>query len=193
FPKATTDARGNFTIPNVPDGKFFIHVTPDPKDAEHLPGGDLSRRSYTAAELRGRSMTIKVSSRPSSAARYTGSSSCLSCHTDQKHWAQTAHKLGWTVPQSPGPLQDFSKHTDLFDSLGSFPAVNDYTRGTRLELGDFDESRGDDRFKLRAFCDRRLPIETFYLDAYLWKNAANSKYFITLVNRLNPQDRNSPA
>ena len=28
---------------------------------------------------------------------------------------------------------------------------------------------------------------------YLWKNAANGKYFITMVNRLNPQDPNSPA
>ena len=98
FPQATTDARGNFVIPSVPDGRLFIHVTPNPKDLEHLPGGDLSRRSYPAEQLRGRSMTIKVSSRPSPAARFVGSSSCLSCHSDKKHWQQTAHKLGWTVP-----------------------------------------------------------------------------------------------
>ena len=30
FPQATTDARGNFVIANVPNGKFFIHVTPGP-------------------------------------------------------------------------------------------------------------------------------------------------------------------
>ena len=41
----------------------------------------------------------------------------------------------------------------------SFPAVDDYTRGTRLELGDYDAARNDDKFKLRAFGDARLPID----------------------------------
>ena len=90
-------------------------------------------------------------------------------------------------------MQDFSRHPRYFDSLESFPAAADYTRGTRLELGDYDAGRGDDKFKLRAFGDNRMPIETFYADVYLWKNPANGKYFITLVNRLNAQDRNSPA
>ena len=27
FPHATTDARGNFAIATVPNGKFFVHVT----------------------------------------------------------------------------------------------------------------------------------------------------------------------
>ena len=44
FPQATTDAQGNFSIAHVPDGKFFVHVTPGQADAEHLPGGSLSRR-----------------------------------------------------------------------------------------------------------------------------------------------------
>src|SRR4030095_13532520 len=69
----------------------------------------------------------------------------------------------------------------------------DYTRGTRLELGDYDAGRGDDKFKLRAFGDSRLPIESPYADVYLWKNARDSKYYITIVNRLNAQDPNSPA
>ena len=56
FPQSTTDARGNFVIANVPDGKFFIHVTPRPDETEHLPGGDQSRRSFSADQLRGRSM-----------------------------------------------------------------------------------------------------------------------------------------
>jgi hypothetical protein len=90
-------------------------------------------------------------------------------------------------------MQDFSRHTDYFDALESFPSVDDYTRGTRLELGDYDASRNDDKFKLRAFGDARLPIDTTYADVYLWKNARDSKYFITMVNRLNAQDPNSPA
>jgi hypothetical protein len=193
FPQGTTDARGNFTIANMPNGKFFVHVMPGAKDTEHLPGGDQSRRSFPAEQLRGRSMTIKLSSNPSAAARYTGSSACLACHKDQQHWNQTAHKLGWTVPGAPGRMQDFSRHRDYFDALESFPAVDNYTRGTRLELGDYDANRGDDKFKLRAFGDSRLPIETFYADVYLWKNAGDGKYYITMVNRLNAKDPNSPA
>jgi hypothetical protein len=193
FPHATTDAQGNFAIPDVPDGKFFVHVTPDAEDTEHLPGGDQSRESYAAEQLRGKSMAIKLSSSPSAAARYTGSTACLSCHKDKQHWNQTAHKLGWTVPEAPGRMQDFSRHPNYFAALEFFPTVDDYTRGTRLELGDYDAARGDDKFKLRAVGDARLPIETIYADLYLWKNAATGKYVITMVNRLNAQDPNSPA
>lgn len=193
FPQATTDAAGNFAIANVPDGRFFVHVTPAAADAEHLPGGDASRASIAAEQLRGRTLTIKLSSRPSAAARFTGSSACLTCHTDQQHWQQTAHKLGWTVPGAPGKLQDFSRHPQYAAALESFPEVDNYARGTRLELGDYDASRGDDKFKLRAFGDRRVPIDMPYADVYLWRNSADKKYFITMVNRLNPQDPNSPA
>ena len=51
FPQSTTDSQGNFVIANVPDGKFFLHVTPGPEDTEHLPGGDQSRQSYSAEQL----------------------------------------------------------------------------------------------------------------------------------------------
>jgi hypothetical protein len=193
FPQAVTDSRGNFTIAAVPDGKFFINVTTAANDSQHLPGGDQSRRSMPAEQLRGRSMTIKVSGNPSATARYVGSSNCLTCHKEQEHWNQTAHKLGWTVPGAPGPLQDFSRHRDYADALDSFPSVDDYSKGTRLELGDYDAARGDDKFKLRAFGDARLPIETPYMDVYLWKNAGTGKYFITMVNRMNPRDPNSPS
>jgi len=193
FPRSTTDSEGNFVIANVPDGRFFIHVTPGPEDTAHLPGGDQSRQSYSADQLRGRSMTIQVSSSPSPAASFVGSSTCLTCHQDQEHWQQTAHKLGWTVPGAPGPMQDFSRHPGYFDALESFPEVEDYSNGTHFELGDYDAGRGDDKFKLREFSDARLPIEMTYADVYLWKNATEGKYYITMVNRLNGQDPNSPA
>jgi len=193
FPQSTTDAQGRFAIANVPDGTFFVHVTPATGDTEHLPGGNRSRQSYPAGQLRGQSMTIEVSSSPSAAARFVGSSRCLACHRDEEHWQQTAHKLGWTVPGAPGPMQDFARHPQYFDALEYFPEVDDYARGTHLELGDYDPSRGDDKFKLRASGDARLPIEMTYADVYLWKNAADDKYYITMVNSLNPQDPNSPA
>ena len=193
FPQSTTDSQDNFVIANVPEGKFFLHVTPGPEDIEHLPGGDQSRQSYSAEQLRGESMTITISSSPSPAARAVGSSTCIVCHQDQEHWQQTAHKLGWTVPGAPGAMQDFSRHPDYFKALESFPETDDYTNGTHLELGDYDSDRNNDKFKLRGFDDSRLPIETTYADVYLWKNTDDGKYYITMVNSLNSQDPNSPA
>jgi hypothetical protein len=193
FSQSTTDSQGHFVIAPVPDGKFFIHVTPAADDAEHLPGGNQSRHSYAAEQLRGESMTIKVSSSPSQAARAVGSSTCIGCHEDETHWQRTAHKLGWTVPGAPGPMQDFSRYPEFFKPLESFPETEDYEDGTHLELGDYDSSRSSDKFKLRVVGDLRLPIETTYADVYLWKNAADGKYYITMVNTLNPTDPGSPA
>jgi hypothetical protein len=193
FPKAVTDQRGRFIIDAVPAGSFFVHVTPAATDTSHLPGGDLSRRSFAAAELRGQRRAIRVSGQPSPGARYAGSTACLACHSDKRHWQQTAHKLGWTVPESPGRAQDFSTHPDYFAAMASFREAETYAGGTRLELGDYDATRGDDKFKLRAFGDARLPIDVPYGDVYLWRNKATGRYVITLVNRLNPQDANSPA
>src|SRR5262249_27633345 len=76
LPQAVTDARGNFSIATIPDGRFFVHVTTAANDTQHLPGGDQSRKSMTAEQLRGRSMTIRISGNPSANARYAGSSSC---------------------------------------------------------------------------------------------------------------------
>jgi hypothetical protein len=193
FPQSTTNSDGKFSIAKVPDGKFFIHVTPATEDTEHLPGGEQSRASYTAGQLRGETMTIKVSSSPSPAAQAVGSSTCIACHQDKKHWQQTAHKIGWTVPGAPGPHQDFSGHPDYFKALESFPATDEYEDGTQLELGDYDAHRKDDKFSLRLSGDDRLPIETTYADVYLWQKKADDKYYITMVNRLNPSDPNSPA
>ncbi len=193
FPQAITDGRGDFAFSDVPEGTFFIHVTPALDDTEHLPGGDESRRSYPAERLRGRSLTIRLSSSPSPTATATGSSACLGCHAEQEGWKRTAHKLGWTVPQSPGPMQDFSAHPQYFRAMGSFPQTTTYTNGTHLEIGDYDAARGDDKFKLRVAGDTRLPVSTVYADVYLWRNSADQKYYITMVNRLNPQDPNSPA
>ena len=193
FPEARTDDRGNFAISDVPEGTFFVHVTPASGDAEHLPGGSESRKSYQAELLRGRSMTIQLSTRPSPSARTVGSSTCLGCHSEHAGWSKTAHKLGWSVPQSPGPLQDFSAHPEYFEPLASFTETDTYTNGTHLELGDYDASRGDDKFELRAAGDDRLPIEMVYADVYLWRSSADGKHYISMVNRLNPEDPNSPA
>jgi Doubled CXXCH motif (Paired_CXXCH_1) len=193
FPQATTDEGGTFSISDIPDGKFFVHVTPNPTDEHHLQGGDKSREAYAAEKLRGASMTINVSSRPSQSATFVGTTACLECHKDYATVKQTGHKVAWAVPGRPGPLQDFSRFPEYFKSLASFKDAEDYTQGTRLELGDYEPQGGDYRFKLRQFSDARLPITKIYADVYLWKRQGHSTYYITLANRLNPQDPNSPA
>lgn len=193
FPKATTNSWGRFSIPRVPDGKFFIHVTPATGDTEHLPGGDKSRQAYVAEQLRGKSMDITVSSSPPRDATFVGSTTCLSCHPEFESWKQTGHKISWTPPGAPGPMQDHSRYPEYFKSLAAFKEVDDYTKGTHLELGDRDPKRGSDKFKIRVAGDPRLPIETVYGDVYLWKSKGDGKHYITLVNRLNPNDPNSPS
>lgn len=193
FPSAITNTEGKFTIHEVPNGKFFIYVIPAEKDTEHLPGGDRSRTSYLAKSLRDQSVIIRVSSRPPADATYVGSSTCLGCHKDRETIKQTGHKLSLTVPGESGELQDHSRYPDYFKALPNFKETDRYSDGTRLELGDYDPGRGSDKFKIREFMDTRLPIDTIYFDVYLWKNTKDDKYYITLANRLNPDDTNSPS
>lgn len=193
FPNAITDTGGEFTIPEVPDGNFFVHAMPAQGDMEHLPGGDKSRSTYTAQYLRGRYMNIKVSSRPPPDATYIGSSTCLGCHPQRETIKQTGHKLSFTIPGAPGGLQDHSRFPDYFKSLAKFREAESYKEGTRLELGDYDPARDYDKFKIREFNDARLPINTVYFDAYLWNSKKDDKYYITLANRLNANDPNSPS
>lgn len=194
FPRATTNPAGKFRIAPIPDGTYFIHVTPGPEDKEHLPGGDKSRVAYAAEKLRARTMTINISSRPPEDASYVGTTACLECHKSYDTIKQTGHRLAWAVPGAPGAMQDFSRFPDFFKSLESFNEAGDYTKGTHLELGDFKPNKkGNSKFKIRKFADARLPINKVYADIYLWKNKDDGKYFITLKNRLNPKDPNSPA
>jgi hypothetical protein len=193
FAKTTTDTRGKFSIAKFDDEAAFIHVTVAQEDTEHLPGGDKSRRAYSATELRSEPMTITLSSSPPEDAYTMGSSTCLACHPQHRGFTQTAHKLGWTVPGAPGPLQDHSRHSGFFDALESFVLTDNFLSGTHLELGDYDARRKSDKFRLRAFADTRLPINKIYADVYLWQSTLGQKYFITMVNSLNPEDPNSPA
>ncbi|MBV7337122.1 cytochrome c family protein [Chloroflexi bacterium TSY] len=193
FPQATTGDKGEFTIIRVPNGKFFIHVTPAEGDLAHLPGGDYSRESATEEQLRGQSITITLSGRPPSNAEYVGSTSCLECHGEHSSWKKTGHKLAWVVPNKPSPSQDFSRFPNYFDSLDVFTVADTYTEGTRLELGDRDSKRRNDKFKLRVAEDERLPIDLVYADIYLWQNAQDNRYYITLENKLNLDDPNSPV
>ena len=196
FLQATTDAMGNFNIETPLDGNYFVHVTPAADDEEHLPGGDKSRLAYPSEQLRDKPMTIEVSSSPSATAHAVGSTTCIACHQDERHWQQTGHKIAWTAPGAPGPMQDFSRFPEFFSALDSYIETDSYRNGTHLELGDYDPGRGNDKFKLRVAGDSRLPIDAVFADVYLWQERtedADGSYYITLSNRLNPEDPNSPA
>ena len=74
-----------------------------------------------------------------------------------------------------------------------FPRSTTTARGTRLELGDYDAARNDDKFKLRAFGDARRADRDALCRCLPVEERGDGKYFITMVNRLNAQDPNSPA
>src|SRR3990172_10096820 len=79
YQKGTTDNKGNFSIPKVADGKYFVYV--EPSDKEHLPGGSLSNKSMTAAELAKTPLKIAVSGKSPDNASFVGSSQCLRFHS----------------------------------------------------------------------------------------------------------------
>lgn len=187
--------------------KYFVYVSIN--NARYLPGGNKSRQSYNKAELLNSGMEIFLSSRPPVTATYTGSTRCLNCHDSERHpdwhFQQTGHKLAWSVPGRESKGQDFSKFPDWFRGLAAWKKVDyiaynqnfsDLPEGTILELGDpknLDNSKGSSKFKVRVKGDVRLPITRIYAEFYLWKNKQkNEKYYITIVNKLNTNDPNSP-
>ena len=139
YQKGMTDKKGNFSI-KVADGKYFVYV--EPADKEHLPGGDLSNKSMTAAELRKKPLTIRVSGKTPDNATFVGSSKCLSCHRGYTSMKKTLHKLGISVVGKPSGLQDHSR----------FPAFNEgldrLMAGTTFYFHGFDKSRGFDKYQI---------------------------------------------
>ncbi len=89
--------------------------TSSPTDDKHLPGGTMTNKSMTAAELAAKPLAIQVSGKCPANATYVGSSKCMKCHDDYADFKKTAHKLGIAVVGKPSKLQDFSR----------FPGLND--------------------------------------------------------------------
>lgn len=161
YAKGTTSKTGNFAIPKVKDGKYFVYV--EPSDKEHLPGGDISNKAMTAAELRKKPLTILVSGKIPDNATYVGSSKCLSCHGGYTSMKKTLHKLGIKVVGKPSGLQDYSRFPD-FDG-----GVNKLLAGTKFYFYGFDKSRGFDKYQI----SEKMPADpaavsfsaTFFKDA----------------------------
>ncbi len=138
YPRATTDAKGTFSIPKVPGGKYFVYV--EPSDGEHLPGGDMSNKAVGVSELAAKPLKITVSGKVPDSAVYVGSSRCLTCHSGYDGIKKTMHKLGIGVVGKPSKLQDASRFPNINDGLNRLMA------GTTLYFYGFDKSRGFDKY-----------------------------------------------
>ena len=184
---AVTDAGGAFNVGKVPAGRYFVFVRPDPNDTTHLPGGDLCREALDQKELK--NLTIVLSGRPSAAATFVGSSTCLQCHSRSRGgYMHTAHANGIMKTGDPAAaLQDPSKYPDFFNGLSYFTSAAAYTDPgvTVLYCGDFDEDRGFDKFKVSL---DPMKINTLYLRAYLWQDSTSSTYRFTFVNAFSASD-----
>ncbi|MEK6656171.1 MAG: cytochrome c3 family protein [Nitrospirota bacterium] len=106
YTKAITDAKGNFTIAKIADGKYFVYA--EPSDKNYLPGGDKSNKSMDASELRGKTIKILISGNPPLNAAYVGTSKCLLCHKAYETEKKTLHKLGIRAAGKDSKLQDSS-------------------------------------------------------------------------------------
>lgn len=138
YQKGMTDGKGNFSIPKVADGKYFVYV--EPSDAEHLPGGSLSNKSMSANELAKSPLKIAVSGKSPANATFVGSSKCMMCHADYASIKKTAHKLGISAVGKPSKLQDLSRFPNLNDGLNKLMA------GTTFYFSGFDKKRGFDKY-----------------------------------------------
>lgn len=124
---ATTAADGSYTIENVVPGLYYVHVTPSVDDFDELlPGGDASRTSFAVDSGAVVTTDVELSQRPSSAATYRGSTTCLQCHngavaqTDMSGWMETLHSLIHREPGVATTNQDLSGYPNHDAALAFF-------------------------------------------------------------------------
>jgi hypothetical protein len=190
FPQAVTDVDGRASIDPVPLGRYFWFVMPGAGDLENLPGGSDCRRSREATTFLGTTVTITLSSRPSTTAAHVGTTTCLVCHPQYATEAQHAHRLGFAVPGRFASLQDPVRYPDFTGGWDRFLPAQSYTSGTVVYLFDFDPTRGFDKF--RTTLADPSPAQSPVIRAYLWRDLADDRFKITLENAANPQDPRSP-
>ena len=121
YEQAPVDSDGVYRFETLPEGSHFVVWVPESDDDEHLPGGDNGRVAFDTDSLIGMQMDMVVSSRPSAAATYVGSSTCMVCH-GLHSTTRTAHNVGLQVPgvrsllQDIEPWPDFDAALEIFDT-----------------------------------------------------------------------------
>lgn len=197
YKKGVTDAGGKAEIADLPTGatdKFFIYVQPAAGDAGRLPGGSLCREAVTGASLDDKSTDVTVSTKPSAAATFVGSSTCLVCHTDKVGVTQTAHKLGFMSPGAPSALQDTTKFDaddaeyNLGAALAKYGPGDATSGGTTVWFYDYDSTRKFDKFKTLESDPGAGAI--VYATVRIYQDTTDSKYYAQFTNLINPADPN---
>jgi predicted CXXCH cytochrome family protein len=180
YEQASVDENGEYRFETLPEGSHFVVWFPPSEDTQHLPGGDYGLVAFSSDALIGMQMDIRVSSQPSPAATFVGSSTCMACHGFNSTTA-TAHNVGLQVPGVRSPLQDITPWPNFDDGLDAFDA------GTTLYYFDCDVAAegpskcavsdspplGTVSFELRLRRDAGVPLGTV------------GAYFVELVNSLN--------
>jgi len=185
YTSAVTDADGKAVLAGLPKGSsdaFFIYVKPAVADAEHLPGGNLCRTAISGASLTGAVTPIKVSTQPSAAATYVGSSICLVCHDSYATETKTLHKLGIMVPKSPSNMQDVSKFQGATDDENFYAGLSKFEAGSTVYFYNFNGANNS--FKTLA----SAPTGTVYFTLDLFKTG--SVYQVRFNNVINPGSAN---
>lgn len=191
YKSAVADSAGKAIITDLPaSAAYFIYVKPTGTDTGHLPGGSLTRTALAGSALVGKDTAVKVSTMPSSAATYIGSSLCMACHKDKAGVKQTLHKLGIMVPKSPSGLQDvtqFSSTTnldqDFYAGLKKFEGA-----GTTLYYYGYSGGSGGS-FKTLPTNPTATQLgsgQPVYFTLQLYKDA--SGYHVKFTNLINPTD-----
>ncbi|MBL0142426.1 MAG: hypothetical protein IPP91_10115 [Betaproteobacteria bacterium] len=140
YQHAETDGKGEFSFPSAAAGKYFVYVVP--ADEKHLPGGTLTNKSMTTAELAAKPLAIQVSGKVPANATFIGTSKCMKCHDDYVDMGKTLHKLGITVIGKSSKLQDFSRFPNFNDGLKKLQA------GTKFYFYAYDKGRGFDKYQV---------------------------------------------
>jgi predicted CXXCH cytochrome family protein len=198
YTSAVTDANGEAVLTGLAVGAadmYFLYVAPAAADAGHLPGGSLCRTAVSGASLDNKVTPVFISTTPSAAATYIGSSACLACHPTRDTQKQTAHRHGIMVAGSPGPLQDLAKFAPTDGVFNYMAGLNKFTDGDATSGGttvwfyDYDATRGFDKFKTLE-SDPGAGA-TVWATVRAYKDGAG-KFQMEFTNVINPADPNSP-
>lgn len=177
LPRAAVSPDGAYRFTSLPEGDQFVVWVPERADTLHLPGGDRCRRALARASLLNAQLDLRVSTTPSAAATYVGSSHCLNCHG--RHGALgTAHFNGLQAPGRRGPLQDTSAWPRFDAALAAFRA------GATLSFYDCDAAQTP---RCRVTASSPPMGATVAFEARLGHDPSaprggDGEYFVTLAN-----------
>lgn len=177
YQKAVTGKKGNFTISDVADGKYFVYA--EPSDKSYLPGGDISKKAISTAEFKGKPLKILLSGNVPENATYVGTSKCLMCHKAYETEKKTLHKLAIRAAGTDSKLQDSSRFPEFDKGLKKM------TAGAKFFFYNFDKGRGFDKYMI----SEKMPSDpaSVSLTATFFKDSDGKLKFKT-ENMKDPSD-----